>query len=58
MRYLIGHPKRRNAMNIANKIVEYFQLGRAYRELSRLDDAALKDIGVNRSDLKRRVYGR
>ncbi|MBO9126820.1 MULTISPECIES: DUF1127 domain-containing protein [unclassified Rhizobium] len=45
-------------MKIANRIVEYFQLGKAYRELSRLDDAALKDIGVNRSDLKRRVYGR
>ena len=45
-------------MKIANRIVEYFQPGKAYRELSRLDDAALKDIGVNRSDLKRRVYGR
>ncbi len=45
-------------MNIANKIVEYLQLGKAYRELSRLDDAALKDIGVSRADLKRRVYGR
>ncbi|MBB3962583.1 MULTISPECIES: DUF1127 domain-containing protein [Rhizobium] len=45
-------------MKIANRIVEYFQLGKAYRELSRLDDAALKDIGVNRADLKRRVYGR
>lgn len=44
-------------MKIANRIVEFFQLGKAYRELSRLDDAALKDIGVSRSDLKRRVYG-
>ncbi|MDM9619825.1 MULTISPECIES: DUF1127 domain-containing protein [unclassified Rhizobium] len=45
-------------MNIANRIVEFFQLGKAYRELARMDDAALKDIGVSRSDLKRRVYGR
>ncbi len=44
-------------MKIANRIVEYFQLNKAYRELQRLDDAALKDIGVSRSDMKRRVYG-
>jgi uncharacterized protein YjiS (DUF1127 family) len=58
MRYIIVQRKRRNAMNIANRIVEFFQLGKAYRELARMDDAALKDIGVSRSDLKRRVYGR
>lgn len=45
-------------MKIANRIVEFFQLGKAYRELSSLDDNALKDIGVSRSDLRRRVYGR
>jgi uncharacterized protein YjiS (DUF1127 family) len=45
-------------MKMTSRIVEFFQLGKAYRELSRLDDAALKDIGVSRSDLKRRVYGR
>jgi len=45
-------------MKIGNKIGEFLQLRKAYRDLSRLDDAALKDIGVTRGDIKRLVYGR
>jgi len=45
-------------MKIGYKIGEFLQLRKAYRDLSRLDDSALKDIGVSRGDIKRLVYGR
>ncbi|CCM79205.1 conserved hypothetical protein [Rhizobium mesoamericanum STM3625] len=45
-------------MKIGNRIGEFLQLRKAYRDLSKLDDAALKDIGVARGDIKRLVYGR
>lgn len=45
-------------MRVGYKITQYFQLRKAYREMARLDDAALKDIGVNRSEIKRAVWGR
>ncbi len=44
-------------MKIGSRIGEFLQLRKAYRDLSRLDDAALKDIGVTRADIKRLVYG-
>lgn len=44
-------------MRIGNKITEYFQLRKAYREMARLDDATLKDLGVARSEIKRAVWG-
>jgi uncharacterized protein YjiS (DUF1127 family) len=58
MRYIIVHRTRRYDMKIGNKIGEFLQLRKAYRDLSRLDDSALKDIGVSRGDIKRLVYGR
>lgn len=45
-------------MKIGNAITEYFRLRKAYRELSRLDDASLKDIGVPRSQIRQAVFGR
>jgi uncharacterized protein YjiS (DUF1127 family) len=58
MSYMIVQRTRRYDMKIGNRIGEFLQLRKAYRDLSRLDDAALKDIGVTRGDIKRLVYGR
>jgi len=58
MGYIIVQRTRRYDMKIGNRIGEFLQLRKAYRDLSRLDDAALKDIGVTRGDIKRLVYGR
>lgn len=45
-------------MQVGNKITEYLKLRRAYREMSRLDDATLKDLGVPRSEIRNVVFGR
>jgi uncharacterized protein YjiS (DUF1127 family) len=45
-------------MKIRQKIVEYAKLRRAVRELSALDDHALSDIGLSRSQIQAAVYGR
>lgn len=45
-------------MGVRSRITEYFQLRKAYREMSRLDDEILKDLGVARSEIKRVVWGR
>ncbi|WP_082597296.1 DUF1127 domain-containing protein [Rhizobium sp. Root708] len=45
-------------MKIGSKISEFIQLRKAYRQLSQLDDAALKDIGLSRGEIKRAVFGR
>jgi uncharacterized protein YjiS (DUF1127 family) len=58
MSYIIVQRTRRYDMKIGNRFGEFLQLRKAYRDLSRLDDAALKDIGVTRGDIKRLVYGR
>lgn len=43
-------------MKLGSMIGAFFELRKAYNELSRLDDAALKDIGVSRAEIKQRVY--
>jgi uncharacterized protein YjiS (DUF1127 family) len=43
-------------MKIGKIIGSFFELRRAYNELSKLNDASLKDIGVSRSEIKARVY--
>ncbi|MEY9328601.1 uncharacterized protein YjiS (DUF1127 family) [Sinorhizobium fredii] len=45
-------------MKIRQKIMEYAKLRRAVRELSALDDHALSDIGLSRSQIQAAVYGR
>lgn len=45
-------------MDVGKKITQYFQLRKAYREMARLDDEILKDLGINRSQIKRAVWGR
>ncbi|AYG62549.1 DUF1127 domain-containing protein [Rhizobium jaguaris] len=45
-------------MKTNNRIIEFFELRKAYRELAQLSDSALKDIGLARGDIKRAVYGR
>lgn len=45
-------------MITSNKISQFFEMRRAYRDLARLSDSALKDIGLARGDIRRAVYGR
>ncbi|AUX74816.1 hypothetical protein NXT3_CH00202 [Sinorhizobium fredii] len=45
-------------MKIRQKIMEYAKLRRAVRELNALDDHALSDIGLSRSQIQAAVYGR
>lgn len=45
-------------MKIGKRIVEFFETRRAYKLVASLDDAALKDIGITRGEIKSRVYGR
>ncbi|AHK43011.1 MULTISPECIES: DUF1127 domain-containing protein [Sinorhizobium/Ensifer group] len=45
-------------MKIRQKIVEYAKMRRAIRELNSLDDHALSDIGISRSQIQAAVYGR
>ncbi|WP_065285016.1 DUF1127 domain-containing protein [Ensifer aridi] len=45
-------------MKIRRKIMEYAQMRRAVRELRALDDHALRDIGISRSQIQAAVYGR
>jgi uncharacterized protein YjiS (DUF1127 family) len=43
-------------MKIGKIIDDFFERRRAYNELSKLNDASLKDIGVSRSEIRARVY--
>ncbi|MQW85361.1 DUF1127 domain-containing protein [Sinorhizobium saheli] len=45
-------------MKIRQKIMEYAKMRRAVRELSALNDHALRDIGISRSQIHAAVYGR
>ncbi|ASY64976.1 hypothetical protein SJ05684_c35610 [Sinorhizobium sojae CCBAU 05684] len=45
-------------MKIRQKIMEYATKRRAIRELNALDDHALSDIGLSRSQIHAAVYGR
>ncbi|RUM20486.1 DUF1127 domain-containing protein [Rhizobium vallis] len=45
-------------MKTSSKIIDFFQMRKAYRQLSQLSDASLKDIGLSRGDIRRAVYGR
>ncbi|MCK3779904.1 DUF1127 domain-containing protein [Sinorhizobium chiapasense] len=45
-------------MKIRQKIMEYAKTRRAIRELNALDDHALSDIGLSRSQIHAAVYGR
>ncbi|GCA48171.1 MULTISPECIES: DUF1127 domain-containing protein [Sinorhizobium] len=45
-------------MKIRQKITEYVKMRRAVRELNALDDHALSDIGISRSQIQAAVFGR
>lgn len=45
-------------MNIRQKIAKIVENRRAVRELSRLSDHTLNDLGISRSEIQRAVYGR
>ncbi len=45
-------------MNIGKKIVEYSRMRKAIRELYALDDHALADIGISRSQIRSAVRGK
>lgn len=45
-------------MNIGKKIAEYARLRRAMRELHAMDDYALSDIGISRSQINAAVRGK
>jgi uncharacterized protein YjiS (DUF1127 family) len=45
-------------MKISSRIGQFFEMRKAYRDLSRLSDEALKDIGLSRGDVKRVAFGR
>ncbi|MCA1490192.1 DUF1127 domain-containing protein [Sinorhizobium alkalisoli] len=45
-------------MKIRQKIMDYATKRRAIRELNALDDHALSDIGLSRSQIQAAVYGR
>ncbi|PZM08836.1 DUF1127 domain-containing protein [Rhizobium tubonense] len=43
-------------MKVVKRIENFFELRKAYKDLSLLNDASLKDIGVSRSEIRSRVY--
>jgi len=45
-------------MNIRQKLVQYAVNRRAVRELSRLSDHTLSDLGISRSEINSAVFGR
>ncbi|WP_342641955.1 DUF1127 domain-containing protein [Rhodoligotrophos ferricapiens] len=42
---------------ILARVKRYIELSRAERELDQLDDRLLADIGLNRGDIRRMVWG-
>lgn len=45
-------------MNIRKKIAEYARMRKAMRDLHALDDYALSDIGISRSQISSAVRGK
>lgn len=56
--YFLGRTNKGNTMKIAERIRQFAENRRAIRELSRLDDHVLSDLGLSRSHIRSAVLGK